>query len=212
MSTLKALLFLAQALIVLAQGSTPSCAPTDTLECFMTESQFTVLGTVLSTNLNTPGTTATQSNYNATVRVDCVFASFSDPISSIVRGGQTYNVMRWGKPQVACGSGNLGATATVNETKIFFFYIASRIVDNENPVLGVFDLCTGGYLPTNQSLQDVSNVLNDNPANKLLTGNNCTLPPSTSTGKEKPTDPLNSDFRLGPVFTSILLLVLVCWV
>ncbi|KAJ3033396.1 hypothetical protein HK097_004859 [Rhizophlyctis rosea] len=129
----------------------------------ITQAQYTVLGTVISTNVNqgnsTTGVLASPQNYNATIQIQCVYASYNPSTndgSNILSTSVT--VTGFGSPRAACPNGG-GATATQNQSTIFFLFVANSPPKGQTPVLSVFDICTGGvgYDPTN--LARVGDVL-----------------------------------------------------
>ncbi|KAJ3036728.1 hypothetical protein HDV00_002441 [Rhizophlyctis rosea] len=161
-----ALLTLALAPMAIAQMATaPQCQPTDTT-CFITKAQYTVLGTVLGNNIGvsdpTTGVTGTAENYNATVNVQCVYASTNPTMNSGANIlGQTVTVTGFGTSRKACPNGG-GASAAANQSNIFFLFVANTPPKGQIPILSVFDICTGGLSYDNTHLQSVGNVLASN--------------------------------------------------
>jgi hypothetical protein len=47
----------------------PNCGLPPTVRCLTRNAQYTVVGTITSTNLNDPGTTATPGRFNATMNI-----------------------------------------------------------------------------------------------------------------------------------------------
>ncbi|KAI8811189.1 hypothetical protein BJ742DRAFT_154770 [Cladochytrium replicatum] len=172
-----------------AQGT---CLPTDTA-CLVRSAQLTVLATITGTNLNETGTAANSTNYNATVTLQCGYYSsdaaavalLKPRLNSAVGTNVPVTVTGWGKPNPRCAN-NLGAEAIVGTTKVLFVYVtvgtdAASIV----PTLAVFDICQGGVDPTTQVLTTIAQLQQQNPANVINLGTNCTLPalPSTTTAR-----------------------------
>ena len=59
----------------IAPPAIPNC-PLDDVKCLTRAAQYTVVGTILSTNLGDPSSTATPGRYNATMAIRCMWASF----------------------------------------------------------------------------------------------------------------------------------------
>ncbi len=78
--------------------SAPNCPAPVQIECLASQAQFTVLGSITETNLQT-STLASQINYNATMALSCVYASFSNPVSNLISGGRSYLTTGWGNPK-----------------------------------------------------------------------------------------------------------------
>ena len=116
--TIHSLLMLAMQ--VSAQSTACSLPPTT--DCLVQHSQFTVLGIVTATNniSNSPG------NYNVTMQINCVFASFSSPAISSGAGlaGNIVTVVNWGNPKVGCPTSgpNTGASAPLNSQQLCKLY------------------------------------------------------------------------------------------
>ena len=64
----------------IAPPTIPNCA-LDDVKCLTRAAQYTVVGTIVSTNLGDPTSTATPGRYNATMAIRCLWASFSSPVS-----------------------------------------------------------------------------------------------------------------------------------
>ncbi|KAJ3071841.1 hypothetical protein HK102_006358, partial [Quaeritorhiza haematococci] len=153
----------------------PDCPAPVQIDCLISQSQYTVLGTIVSTTQQN----ASSNIYNATMRIQCVYGSFSNPPSTLLPGDSVVTTTNWGSPRPACPN-NGGATARVNETNVYFLYISTRPRANELPTLSVFDICNGGFAPTQSNLEKIYVALNDNPRNRVLAGSNCSLPTPTS--------------------------------
>ncbi|KAJ3268260.1 hypothetical protein HDV01_003234 [Terramyces sp. JEL0728] len=172
----------ASLLIALASAQfTDRCGLPADNTCLIKNAQYTFVGRVTSNTITSGGSS---SNYNATLAVSCMYASFSSPPSSgagLV--GNTITITGWGVPNPKCPNG-LGAAANVGDTNIYFINVAQRPQAGQsaqNIIYAVQDICVGG-IPFNQAnLQTVSNVLAANPGN-AITGStmgsdpSCTLP------------------------------------
>eukprot|EP00842_Homolaphlyctis_polyrhiza_P001427 jgi/Hompol1/2285/HPOL_002140-RA len=180
----------------------PNCGlPADPV-CLIKNAQYTGVGTIISNNLSAPG--VTPDNYNATVRIRCLWASFSTPASpgaGLVGSstGPDLLVANWGFPKPGCPA-NTGSQALVNTSKILFFYVAAPAPSGSSPDKAIFavqDPCVGGLDYTPQNLQLIANVLAQNPQNAIPSQNSgpasqCALPsvpsstiantPATATG------------------------------
>jgi hypothetical protein len=88
--------------------------------CLAKISQYVVLGQVVSNTLNQEGSSVT--NYNASIAVKCVFASFTkggpDPANNLA--GYTIDVTGFGGGYM-CPSGV--SHAAVNSTQLFFIHV-----------------------------------------------------------------------------------------
>lgn len=163
------------------------CALTD-VACLSSKAQFTVIGTVQSTNLNTtPGISV--NNYNASLYVQCVLASFSNPISSAAGlANQLVTVTRWGVNNPACPSGK-GSTAVVGTPYIYFIAISKAAPYGSSigqALYTVQDPCAGGVPYNATNIQTISNLLATNPNNAVPasyvgTDPSCPLPAPTAT-------------------------------
>jgi hypothetical protein len=65
-----------------AQAITDKCGLPADPKCLVRSAQYTVVGNIRGTNLNQSGSLATPNNYNATMNIRCILASFSSPISA----------------------------------------------------------------------------------------------------------------------------------
>ncbi|KAI8826895.1 uncharacterized protein EV422DRAFT_490291, partial [Fimicolochytrium jonesii] len=151
----------------------PSCGTTGDPTCLITTAQYTVLGTVISNNANTTGS---PTNYNATIDVSCVYASFG--VSQGVGAGLAdakVLVSGFGDPYPGCPN-NLGASAPVNQTEIFFIYVANRVGQNATPFYTIFNPCGGGLSNSTGNLEAIRSTLEKNPKNSVLKGSQCALP------------------------------------
>ncbi|KAJ3260864.1 hypothetical protein HK103_007427 [Boothiomyces macroporosus] len=180
-------MFLQIASLLIASASaqfTDKCGLPADNACLVKNAQYTFVGTVTSNTISSGGSA---SNYNATLSVRCMFASFSSPPSSgegLV--GNTITVTGWGVPNPKCPNG-LGAAANVQDTNIYFINVAQRPQAGQsaqNIIYAVQDICVGG-IPFNQAnLQTISDVLAQNPGNAITgaaagTDAACTLPKSS---------------------------------
>ncbi|KAJ3056024.1 hypothetical protein HK097_008364 [Rhizophlyctis rosea] len=153
--------------LALAQSqSAPQCQPTD-VDCFVDKAQYTVLGSVLGNNIgqsnSVTGVTGTEANYNATIRIQCVYAS-TDPVANNGQNilGKDVLVTGFGTSRRACPNGG-GATANATQSNIFFLFVANTPPKGETPILSVFDICTGGLTYNDPNLSAVGQVLAQNP-------------------------------------------------
>jgi hypothetical protein len=177
-------LILSTSLLCLAQvpvPSIPNCGlPADT-SCLITSAQYTVVATVESTNQRTPP--GNSLNYNATLRVQCVYSSFSEPVSSGQNlAGKALLVANWGFPKDGCPP-NTGSTATVGSTQIFFLYVAvppAQGAPAESAVYSVQSICVGGVDYNSQNMQTLAKTIKRYPQNAIAEanrgGSQCTLP------------------------------------
>ncbi|KAJ3281995.1 hypothetical protein HK104_011161 [Borealophlyctis nickersoniae] len=113
------LAFLAFTTLTAAQF--PDCLPTDVV-CRVQKSQYTVLGTVVSVTSNT-----TASDYNATVLIQCVYASVDPTVNTganII--GQQVLITGFGPARAGCPS-NTGATVKVGTSYIFFLFGSGQL-------------------------------------------------------------------------------------
>ncbi|KAI9091760.1 hypothetical protein DFS34DRAFT_634802 [Phlyctochytrium arcticum] len=174
-----------------AAPSVPNCKPGD-LPCLMTQAQYTILGTVTNNNANSGQPGASAQNYNATVKVFCVYASFgNNKGTGAAFNGQEITVTGFGNPNARCPN-NAGADAAVNTQNIFFVYVASMVAQGTIPVFTIFNPCGGG-IPYNQdNLQTLSNALAPFPQNSLPQSGSCALPPATVTTPAPGAQPTNA--------------------
>lgn len=169
--------------------SLPSTGSVD-VGCLIQNAQFTVTGTVTDTNIGLPGSTASESNYNATLQIQCVFSSFSSPISTGVGlAGQKITVVGWGKPKAGCPNNQYsGTSATLNQNQIYFLYVAKPGSSPTTNIYGINYICVGGVQISSENMQILSNVLSANPSNSVsseLKGdpNICGLPNASNNGQ-----------------------------
>ncbi|KAI8908903.1 hypothetical protein EDD86DRAFT_232412 [Gorgonomyces haynaldii] len=179
---------------VLAQGPSNACQTLPpTVDCLVGNAQYTVLGRVTGTNLGDPQfPQATASNFNATVAIDCVFASFDSPPSSgIGLAGNSVTVTGWGSPKPGCPAG-YGAPANINQTALYFFYVARPGTSPIANLYGVNYICVGGIPATQDNLTKLAQLLAQSPANAIApaykgSSPTCNLPAlPTSTGAASP--------------------------
>ncbi|KNC99133.1 uncharacterized protein SPPG_05392 [Spizellomyces punctatus DAOM BR117] len=155
----------------------PNCLPND-LPCFMTQAQYTILGTVVGNNANTPPGSA--QNYNATIAVQCIYASFGNNRGQGGFVGQQITVTGFGNPNQKCPN-NMGADAIPNNSSIFFIYVASSVPQGGLPIFTVFNPCGGGIPYSPQNLQTLANSLAKFPQNAIAGAPNCALPAPEAT-------------------------------
>ncbi|KAH6562410.1 hypothetical protein BASA50_006511 [Batrachochytrium salamandrivorans] len=180
----------------------PNCGLPADPKCLVMNAQYTVVGTVMSNTLGQPGSTPT--NYNATIAIRCVWASFTSPMSpGLGLAGQQVTVANWGFPKTGCPA-NTGSDAAIGANRIFFLYVAAPAPQGQGPdkaVYAVQDMCVGGVEYNSPNVNTVANVLNQYPNNAVATSNiggaNCTLPVSTTgtgsggtSGNPAPTAPV----------------------
>ena len=157
---------------VIAQG--PGCpgAPAE-LGCVVKNSQYTIQGTVVS---NDQASWPPGSSYNATIKVNCVYAS-NDPKLSTGAGliGQDIFVENFG---AASSCPRSISEATVNATRIFHVFVRAIAPTR---VYSVVDICSGGRPNTQENLQALSKYLTENAQYAISSGNRgpvgtCSLP------------------------------------
>ncbi|KAJ3347165.1 hypothetical protein HDU91_006838 [Kappamyces sp. JEL0680] len=180
----------------------PNCPLPATPECLIENAQYTVVGTITSTNLGTPGTSSAL--YSAQMAISCVWASFSTPVSDgLGLVNQVINVTNW----VGCPNGS-GATANVNDSQIYLIYVAKAAPRGEPPanaLFSVFSPCTGGIALSNNGV--VAQVLANNPSNAISAANRgtnafCTLPTvTTSSGSSSSTSQSGGPATFNPSST-----------
>ncbi|KAJ3046314.1 hypothetical protein HDV00_000128 [Rhizophlyctis rosea] len=172
---LKALVLATLTLLPFALGQ-PACKADD-IPCYVTSAQYTILGNVVSSNANLPP--GSSANYNATIAVKCVYASYNTTLNT---GANILNesvvITRFGQSTSKCPTGG-GATATPGQTAIFFVHVANTPALGTTPILSVFDVCTGGLNNTDSARQQIATVLAKSPDYGFYgaqRGANCTLP------------------------------------
>ncbi|KAI8998378.1 hypothetical protein BC832DRAFT_231729 [Gaertneriomyces semiglobifer] len=163
-----------------------TCLPTD-LKCIMTEAHYTVLGTVVSTNIGeiVDGVTVDPSKYNATMTIDCVYSSAGKSKGTgagLV--GSNVLVAGFGDPNPLCPN-NKGALATPGAPMMHFLHVASIVPNGELPVFSVFNPCGGAAEASAANFQLLSDVLAGVPTNAIQPPNRgtkpeCTLPTPTA--------------------------------
>ncbi|KAJ8330189.1 hypothetical protein O5D80_001758 [Batrachochytrium dendrobatidis] len=174
----------------LALQPAPNCGLPADLKCLVTNAQYTVVGTVVSSTLNETGSSPT--NYNATIAIRCVWASFTSPISpGAGLAGQQVLVANWGFPKQGCPS-NTGSRANVGDNHIYFIYVAASAPNGQGPAQAIYavqDICVGGAAYTQDNINTVASVLKQYPSNAIATENiggaSCALPsvsPSSNGG------------------------------
>jgi hypothetical protein len=168
---------------------TPNCDLPATTECLVKNSQYTVVGTVLSTTIGNG--TDTVSRFSIQLQVNCVWASFIAVSDGIGLVGNTLTVANWGFPRSSCPRG-YGSNATVGQQGIFFIYVAKAAPRGAPPAQAIFavtHICAGPANLTDnavvaQVLQDSVSPENTIPAQNRGTASFCTLPviqPETAT-------------------------------
>ncbi|KAL2914501.1 hypothetical protein HK105_206068 [Polyrhizophydium stewartii] len=173
----------------------PNCGLPADPKCLITNAQYTVVGTVTSNTLNE--STSTPANYNATVNIRCVWASFTSPPSTgegLV--GNNLLVANWGFPKAGCPA-NTGAQAVVGANRILFLYVAASAARGLPPSQNVFavqDICVGGLDYNEANVKTVASVLNQYPSNAIGAqfrgDSSCALPALSTTtagGQASPT-------------------------
>ncbi|KAJ3268259.1 hypothetical protein HDV01_003233 [Terramyces sp. JEL0728] len=172
-------------LINYALGQLYGCEQTsDPLTCFVKNAQYTVVGTVLSTNANTPF--GNPSDYGVQMAIRCMYASFTVPPSTgegIV--GNTVLVNGFGLPNGQCSSNvNHGSSANVGDIKIYFIYTGTI-----QPGLAAKQMtyslqypCTGGIPFSVSNLYKIGDILGSFPGNAINGTNfgsdpSCVIPP-----------------------------------
>ncbi|KAJ3260865.1 hypothetical protein HK103_007428 [Boothiomyces macroporosus] len=170
-----------------ALGQLYGCEQTsDPVACFIKNSQYTVVGTVLSTDVGTPFGNPT--NYGAKIAIRCMYASFTVPPSSgdgIV--GNTVSVTGFGTPNGQCGTNiNPGATANVGDTKIYFLYVATTQsgVAPKQMTYSLQNPCTGGIPFSVSNMYKIGDILASNPGNAINGSSfgsdpTCAIPPKS---------------------------------
>ena len=174
---------------VISQDS--SCGFPPDLPCLVQLSQYTIVGTVISNNLNDPGTLATPQNYNATIAIQCNYASFSKPYSD-GKGvaGSTVLVTGFGVGNPRCQKGS-SSQAIVNQTAIFFINVRTyRPKAGEPIVYQVTDVCVGELERDAGNLQGISNLLALYPENAI--GSNYMAAPGVDCALPRPSIPLET--------------------
>lgn len=190
---------------VLAQGGTTCGTFPPDVQCLVKSSQYTVLATVVSNTLGQPGSSPT--NYNATLSIQCNWATFSEYRSEGVgvQGSQLL-VTGFNVGSSRCPKGAI-SEAVVNTTKIFFIHVATRNpVPGQAIVYSIVDVCVGGITYNPDNLAQIATVLAENPSGAIDakyrgSADTCKLPtptatatPSTDNGTGPPL-PGNSDYK-----------------
>jgi hypothetical protein len=150
--------------------SIPNCGLPADPACLVRNAQYTVVGTITNTFMSE--TNASPNRFNATMNIRCVWSSFSSPVSpgqGLV--GQNLLVTNFGTNSGRCPPGT-GALAAVNDTKIYFIYVARRPPANgaaSQAIFGVQNICVGGIDLANKAV--VERVLADSPENRISDAN-----------------------------------------
>lgn len=208
------LLVNAAAAQLLAPAAVTTCSLPATVNCLVGNAQYSVLGTVTASQQSP----TTASNYNATMRIDCMYASYSSPVSNVNLVGQSLLVANWGNPKQGCPAGRY-AEAELNVQKVYFIYVARAGATPATAVYGINYICVGGIANSTANLQDMSNVLAASPQNSIASLNagsaQCALPapaasatpgPSTDQGATTGNDALRSSF-IGGLFVALFALL-----
>jgi hypothetical protein len=166
--TKKQMLFFTPLLSLSAVSAQANTACGSNLGCLAQQSQYTVIGTVISNNLNDPGTIATPQNYNATISIKCNYLSFANPPSTNVNlVGKTLKVVGFGRGSSRCQRGG-GSDAIVNQTAIFFLSVfTKRPLDLTTADYSVVDICYGAFDADLNNNQTISNLMTQYPNNKI---------------------------------------------
>ncbi|KAI8816266.1 uncharacterized protein EV422DRAFT_501409, partial [Fimicolochytrium jonesii] len=155
----------------------PSCQPDDT-KCFITTAQYTVLGSVVSNNANSSDPGASPAKYNATIQINCVYASFgSNKGTGANFLNQQVTVTGFGTPNAICPR-NLGVTANPNDKAIFFISVANGVPQGGIPIFSVFNPCATSVPFTADNMQLLADTLSAYPQNVIPGSTQCALPPS----------------------------------
>jgi hypothetical protein len=154
---------------------TSTCGLPPNVECLVQNAQYTVVGTIRETFLNQPN--ASPSRFNVTMNIRCMWGSFSSPISpgdGLV--GRDLLVTNFGTHAGRCPTGS-GALAAVNDTKIYYIYVARRAPlggSNDQAIFGIQNICVGGSDLSNKNV--IERVLAASPDNKISARNMGTDP------------------------------------
>jgi hypothetical protein len=185
------LIFAASALAQIELPPVPNCGLPADPACMVQNAQYTVVGTIRNTFLNEPN--ASPNRFNATMNIRCVWGSFSSPISpgdGLV--GKDVLVTNFGSNTGRCPPGT-GALAAVNDTKIYYIYVARRAPlggSNDQAIFGVQNICVGGIDLSFKNV--VEQVLASSPENRISAANRGSDPfcalgtPTTGGGSAAP--------------------------
>ncbi|KAI9202121.1 uncharacterized protein BJ171DRAFT_515751 [Polychytrium aggregatum] len=219
-----ALCFSLFAAVANAQVVVPSCSLPINPNCLISQAQYTILGYAVSTNIGAVGSTATASNYNATILVQCVYYSANLPSAQrTLKSGQSIAVAGFGAPNPRCPAGYPGSTVALNQSQIFFVYVATS---TPSVIYGLFDICDSPLSTSYANLQAISNNIALNPDHSILDGgSNCALPSpsaaavSSVSGTTGPTTmplpgseaPAAAALGLGLLVSSVLAVMAAVW-
>jgi hypothetical protein len=148
-------------------------------ECVIQNSQYTILGTVTDNNIGKTPYASTR-NYNASIAVQCVWASFTNPPASGFGLVDTIiPVMGYGRPYAGCPNAD-GSDAEVNSTQIFFIYLHTGALSGPS-LYAVSNPCAGSLPYSPENVQLVANLVGADPSGKIAaqyrgTKPECTLP------------------------------------
>ena len=176
MSPIQVLVFLLGLLPSLVLSQCPLPAKPD---CVIQNSQYTILGTVTDNNIGKTPYASTR-NYNASIAVQCVWTSFTNPPATGFGLVDTIiPVMGYGRPYAGCPNAD-GSDAEVNSTQIFFIYLHTGALTGPS-LYAVSNPCAGSLPYTPENVQLVSNLVGADPSGKIAaqyrgTKPECTLP------------------------------------
>jgi hypothetical protein len=141
--------------------------------CLMKNAQFTILGTILDNNFENPSymNRGTATNYNATVAVQCVWGSFTNPPAN---GYGLVNsqilVTGFGNPRAGCPPTSSGSSANINSTQIMFVYY-SYSTWGSTAIYSLSSPCAGLVPYNSTNVQTVANVLASSTRNQITGAN-----------------------------------------
>lgn len=178
LSLLSPYLVLAQDLVLQGQ---PNCELPATTECLVQNSQYTVVGTVVSTTIGQGSDTVAR--FSIMLDINCVWASYISLSDGAGLVNNRVNVTNWGIPHRGCPA-NTGSNTTVGFQGIFFIYVAKAAPRGAPPSQATFAttaICAGPANLTDAKV--VAQVLQDSvdPANAISAQNRgtasfCNLP------------------------------------
>ena len=163
-----------------------------TLECLVANTQYTVLGRVVSNNQATPPGSA--ANFNATIEILCNWATNRPgPQAGVDVQGTRATVTGFALSKTTCGQ-PLTVDAPVDSTRIYFIYVQTANPIPGSPLVFGQPQCASGFEDTPANRQVISSYLGANPGNAIsarLRGpaSQCTLPgppvsPTTTTAAQ----------------------------
>jgi hypothetical protein len=159
--------FLVAALLGLAPSTLAqvACGYPPKMDCLVRNAQYTILGDVIS---NTRDTTGTSLNYNATINIECLWAT-GQPGTTTGAGlqGSTITVTSFGDRIPNCPIGST-ADASIGSKKIFFIHVRSNLPrPGDAVVYSIVDVCVGGQDYTLDNLKVISDTINAYPSNRI---------------------------------------------